>query len=68
VDELDGADIDPARGLADEEDFRVMLDLSRQHDFLLVAAGEFGGPKRGIARPDIVEIHFFRGMGLDGSG
>ena len=40
VDELDRADIDAARRLADEEHAGILLHLAREHDLLLVAAGE----------------------------
>ena len=43
VDELDRADVDAARRLADQNDRGIALDLARQHDLLLIAAGEIGG-------------------------
>ncbi len=48
VDELDGADIDAARRLADDQHVRVPLHLAGQHDLLLVAAGEIGGLQPGV--------------------
>ena len=59
VDELDGADIDAARRLADDQHARVLLHLARQHDLLLVAAGEIGGLQPRIGRPDVVEFAIF---------
>ena len=38
--EFDGADIESLAGLHDDEDARSGLDLARQDDLLLVAAGE----------------------------
>ena len=40
VDELDRADVEPARRLRGDQDARVAVDLAREHDLLLVAAGE----------------------------
>ena len=40
MDELDGADIDAARRLADQQHLGLARDLARQHQLLLVAAGE----------------------------
>ena len=40
MDELDGADIDAARRLADQQHPRLALHLARQHQLLLVAAGK----------------------------
>ena len=40
VDELDRADVDAAGRLADQQQIRVVLHLARQHQLLLVAAGE----------------------------
>ena len=48
VDELDRADIDAARRLADEQQLGVALDLAGEHDLLLVAAGEIGVLSRGF--------------------
>ena len=53
VDEFDRADVDAARRLPDEQDFRIALDLAREHDLLLVAAGEIGGLEQGRRRPDV---------------
>ena len=60
VDELDRADVDAARRLADEQHLRVALDLARQHDLLLVAAGEFGGLQPRRRRADVVALHLAR--------
>ena len=38
VDELDGADIDAARRLADDQDAWILLEFAGEHDLLLVAA------------------------------
>ncbi len=54
VDEFDGADIDAARRLADDQHVGSALHLARQHDLLLVAAGEIGGLQPRIRRADIV--------------
>ena len=43
VDELDGADVDAARRLADDQHFGIALHLAGEDDLLLVAAGEVGG-------------------------
>src|SRR5918996_661253 len=37
---LDGADVQPARGLRGDEDTGVAVDLTGEHDLLLVASGE----------------------------
>ena len=60
VDELDGADIDAARRLADEQQLGIALDLARQHDLLLVAAGEVGGLQPRIRRPHVVSASICR--------
>ena len=46
VDELDGADVDAAGGLADEQQVWVLIHFAHQHDLLLVAAAERGGAQR----------------------
>ena len=43
VDELDGADVDAARRLADDQHVGIALHLAGEDDLLLVAAGEVGG-------------------------
>ena len=53
VDELDGADVDAAGGLADEQHVRVALHLAGEHDLLLVAAGEVGGLEVAGRRADV---------------
>src|SRR5215218_3120752 len=40
MDELDGADVDAAGRLPDEQKLGIALDLAREHDLLRVAAGE----------------------------
>ena len=53
VDELDGADIDAARRLADDQHVGIALHLAGQNDLLLVAAGEIGGLEIDIGRADV---------------
>ena len=53
VDEFDRADIDAARRLANQHDARLMIDFARQHQLLLIAAGEIGGLEQRIARADV---------------
>ena len=60
VDELDRADVDAARRLADDQHLRAALDLARQHDLLLVAAGEFAGLEPRRRRADVVARHLAR--------
>ena len=43
-----GADVDAARRLVDDEDLRPQRQPAREHDLLLIAAGEEAGePDRG---------------------
>ena len=37
-----GADVDAARRLVDDQDLRPQREPARQHDLLLIAAGEVG--------------------------
>ncbi len=60
VDELDGADVDAARRLADEQHLGVALDLARQHDLLLIAAGELRGLQPRRLRAHVVMLHLGR--------
>ncbi len=57
VDELDGADVDAARRLADQQDARAGVDLARQHDLLLVAAGEAARAQPRVGRADVEAPH-----------
>jgi hypothetical protein len=57
VDEFDRADVDASRGLADQQHARATLDLAGQHDFLLVAAGEFRRFEARRGRADVVGLH-----------
>ena len=65
VDEFDRADVDAARRLADQQDLRIALDLARQHELLLIAAGEIGGLEQRRARPDVEGLHLLVGVGDD---
>ena len=49
VDELDRADVEPARRLGGDQHLRVALDLAREDHLLLVAAGE--RRRRGVVGP-----------------
>ena len=60
VDEFDGADIDAARRLADDQHLRIALDLAGHDDLLLVAAGEIGGLQPGVRRADVVFLDLLR--------
>src|SRR6478736_6247032 len=55
VDEFDRADVEPSRRLSGDQDLRVAVDLTREHDLLLVAAGQAPGARRGTA-PAHVEL------------
>ncbi len=57
MDELDRADIDAARRLSDQQHARRGRDLARQHELLLVAAGEVGAAQRRTARADVELLH-----------
>ena len=67
VDEFDRADVDAAGRLPDQQDLGIALDLARQHDLLLVAAGEIGGLEQGRARADVERLHLLLGVGHDGA-
>ena len=45
VDELDRADVEAARRLRGDRDLRLLGELARDHDLLLVAAGERAGQR-----------------------
>ena len=53
VDELDRADVEAARRLRGDQDLRVAVDLAREDDLLLVAAGEAAGARRRPAAADV---------------
>src|SRR5690606_4260853 len=53
VDELDGPDVDAAGGLGREEQTQLAVQLARDDDLLLVAAGERAGRLRGPLRADV---------------
>src|SRR5271165_4186693 len=65
VDEFDRADVDAARRLADQKDLRVALDLAREHELLLIAAGEIGGLEQRRARPHVEGLHLALRVGYD---
>src|SRR6185437_16240561 len=65
MDELDGADIDAARRLPDEEEPRPPRHLARADQLLLVAAGEEGGAQLGVGRPHVVFAHAGEGADMD---
>ena len=48
MDELDGADIDAAGRLADDEEIGIALEFARQHDLLLIAARKQTEPQMRI--------------------
>ena len=66
VDELDGADVDAARRLADDQHVRVPLHLAGEHDLLLVAAGEIGGLQPLVGRPDVELLDLLLRVAADG--
>ena len=57
VDELDRADVDAAGRLADQQQVRVVLQLAREHQLLLVAAGERRRLEQRIVGPHVVAAH-----------
>ena len=57
MDEFDGADIDAARRLADQQHLGLARHLARQHQLLLVAAGEARRAQAGRARPHVEAFH-----------
>ena len=66
VDELDRADIDAARRLADEQHGRVALHLAREHDLLLVAAGKVRRLQPAVRRADVVLLDLRARIVADG--
>ena len=65
MDELDRADIDPPRRLADQQQVGVALDLARHHQFLLVAAGKRFGGQGGRGRAHVKTLHLAGAIGAD---
>ncbi len=65
VNEFDRADIHAARGLADQQQIGVALDLARQNDFLLVAATKILGGQARIGRAHVEPLHLGCGFALD---
>ena len=63
VDELDGADVDAAGRLADQQHLGVALHLAGDDDLLLVAAGEVGGLQVAGRRADVEALDARRGRG-----
>src|SRR6185437_15527248 len=57
VNELNGADVDAARWLADDQYGGVMLHLARQNDLLLVAAGKARRLEPRIGRTHVEFLH-----------
>ena len=53
VDELDRADVDAAGGLRGHEQREVAAQLAREHDLLLVAAGEAADGRVDALRADV---------------
>ena len=60
MDKFDGADIDTACRLADQQHARRALNFPGKHDFLLVAAREIGAFQIAIWRAHVIGLHFFR--------
>ena len=56
VHELDGADVEAARGLRGDHQARVGVDLARQDELLLVAARERARGRRGAAAAHVVGL------------
>src|SRR5215510_13940595 len=54
MDEFDRADVDAARGLSNEQEVGVPVELARQHDLLLVPAREGRGREQSVPGPDVV--------------
>jgi hypothetical protein len=57
VNVFDGPDVDAARRLADDQEVRVRLDLARDDELLLVAAGEFRRPEQRVRRAHVEFLH-----------
>ena len=65
MDELDRADVEPAGGLADEQHVRIAVELARDDDLLLVAAGEGVRAQQRIRRAHVELVHLPPGGGDD---
>ena len=65
MDELDGADVDAARRLADQQHLGLARHLARQHQLLLVAAGEARRAQAGHARTHVEALHQLGAMRAD---
>ena len=57
MDEFNGANINATGGLADNQQIRVTLNLARQNDFLLVAAGKFCAFEIGVIGAHVEILH-----------
>ena len=55
----------PRVGCPTSRIFGIALDLARQHDLLLIAAGEIGGLEQRRARADVEGLHLLLGVGYD---
>src|SRR5690606_4808232 len=66
VNEFDGADIDAARGLTDDQHLRVLLHLACKHDLLLVAAGEIRRRQAAVGRAYVIFFDLVARIGTDG--
>ena len=62
----DRANINATRGLANEENFGFALNLARENNFLLIAAGEALCAQARIAGADVVSLHLNSQRGFDG--
>ena len=66
VDELDGADVDAPRGLSDQQELGIPVQLASQHDLLLVAAGERRRAPGSVGGADVVLRGLLLEAGRDG--
>mmetsp|Transcript_24331 Transcript_24331/g.45300 ORF Transcript_24331/g.45300 Transcript_24331/m.45300 type:complete len:203 (+) Transcript_24331:1995-2603(+) len=66
VDEFNRANVHATGRLPDQQKVRVALDLTRQNDLLLVAAGEIFGGQFRIRRAHVKALHLGFGFGVDG--
>jgi len=66
VDELDGADIDPARGMGRDHDLGVVFDFPADDELLLVPAGQRRRLGVGVRRLNVVLPDDFVGVSTDG--
>src|SRR5258708_37406685 len=65
MDELDGADIDAPRRLADPPQFRLPRDPAGADQLLLIAAGTLADAAAGIGRPHVILAHARQRLGAD---